>query len=170
MSSPAESRRLERRRRLTNQADGSTLVMLMDRKYYVLIADDSAEDRFFLKRCIQRDVPRLEVVGEVGDGEQVIAYLSGQGAYSDRKRFPYPDLLLLDWWMPRADGVDVLHWLRVHQVPRMKVAVLASQISDQEKEVAISLGVSYFYGKVPTASESAWMLRTLEAELDTNHR
>jgi CheY-like chemotaxis protein len=151
---------------LTKPIDGISLRLLMDRKYHVLIADDSAEDRFFLRRCMERDVPRLEVVCEVGDGEQVSAYLSGQGAYADRTRYPYPDLLLLDWRMPRADAVDVLHWLRARQLPALKVAVMASQISDAEKETAMSLGVSYFYGKVPTASESAWMLRTLETELD----
>jgi DNA-binding NarL/FixJ family response regulator len=54
------------------------------KKHAVLIADDHESDRFFLKRVIAEHAPYLEVVGEVENGEQVIAYLAGEGAFTDR--------------------------------------------------------------------------------------
>jgi len=69
----------------------------MNRKSYsVLIADDNEIDRFFLKRAISKGASRLNVVAEVGDGEDVVAYLQGRGIYSDRAQYPLPDLLILD--------------------------------------------------------------------------
>lgn len=48
----------------------------------------------------------------VGDGQEALAYLRGEGAYADRARFPFPDAVLLDLNMPNLDGFEVLQALR----------------------------------------------------------
>src|ERR1700733_3259652 len=101
------------------------LVILTKKKYSVLIADDYDADRFFLKQAINQHAPNLQVVAEVLDGTQVVAYLSGEDQYADRQLHPVPDLLLLDIRMPRMTGLEVLEWLQGQNFARLKIAVLA---------------------------------------------
>lgn len=55
-----------------------------------------------------------------------MAYLRGEGVYSDRQAYPLPDLVLLDVRMPRVDGFQVLHWIRAQpDLKRLKVFVWA---------------------------------------------
>src|SRR5690349_127052 len=92
----------------------------------VLLAEDNAHDVWLTQRAFvkARLANRLEVVR---DGEQAIDYLSGQGRYVDRKRYPLPILLLLDLYMPKVDGFQVLEWLREHPgLDRLPVAVLTA--------------------------------------------
>src|SRR6266478_564645 len=65
--------------------------------FFVLIADDSSEDRFFPNHAIGQHAPHFHVVGEVETGRQLIEYLSGKDQYADRGIYPLPDLLLMDW-------------------------------------------------------------------------
>ncbi|HZQ48582.1 MAG TPA: response regulator, partial [Verrucomicrobiae bacterium] len=75
--------------------------------YSVLLADDSPQDRLLMRLALQSH-PRLSVVGEVSDGIETIAYLSGDGPFTDRKQYPFPDLLILDLKMPRKTGYEIL--------------------------------------------------------------
>ena len=57
--------------------------------YTVLVADDSEDDRLFLRRALRKH-PRYVLVGEVGDGEAAVAWLSGRGEYPTAKSIPFP--------------------------------------------------------------------------------
>ncbi|MDB6064793.1 MAG: response regulator receiver protein, partial [Pedosphaera sp.] len=89
-------------------------------KYRVLLVDDSEADRFFLRRALS-DNQKLTIVAEVEDGEEAIRYLGGVGGFSDRQKYPFPDLMLLDLKMPRATGYEVLAWLRTQSFVDLKV-------------------------------------------------
>src|SRR5438045_2595978 len=69
----------------------------------VLVAEDSEDDRWFLRRAFQQ-VSILKLIAEVEDGEQAIDYLSGRGPYADRGKYPLPQLLLSDLKMPKVGG------------------------------------------------------------------
>ena len=56
--------------------------------YAVLLADDSAQDRLLMRLALRRH-PGLRVVGEVEDGFEVAAYLSGDGKFKDREKHPF---------------------------------------------------------------------------------
>jgi CheY-like chemotaxis protein len=136
-----------------------------ERNHRVLIADDYEADRFLLKQVIRRHAPLLEVVDEVQDGVEVIAYLCGFGPYADREKYPLPDLLIMDVRMPRLTGVQVLEWLKTQSLPPMKVALLADTSSELFRDRVHGLGIEHFYSKLISPSELATIVMRLEAEL-----
>ena len=137
--------------------------------YSVLIADDLEADRFFFKRAMARNAPRLRVVGEAGNGDQLIEYLSGQNQYADRKRHPFPDLLVMDLLMARKDGLPILLWLKTQDFgDRLKVALLADPALCVSMVEALKLGAVGIYYKtvhyeglneVARSLESDWLIQ-----------
>ena len=136
-----------------------------ERKHRVLIADDYEADRYFLKEVIRRHAPLLEVVGEVQDGEEVIAYLWGYGPYSDREKYPLPELLIMDVRMPRMTGVQVLEWMSTQTLTPMKVAVLADSSAELFRDRVRQLGLKHFYSKLMSPNELADVIIQLQNEL-----
>jgi CheY-like chemotaxis protein len=132
--------------------------------YFVLIADDSTDDRFLLRSAMRR-ATRLNIVAEVGDGSGVIAYLKGRDAYTDRERYPLPDLLLLDLKMPQMDGFEVLAWLRAHSIPGMTVVVLTDSMQPEHIKQALDLGADLFQVKPRANPEREALALALEDHL-----
>src|SRR6185436_1684427 len=77
----------------------------------ILLAEDREDDVLLVRKAFERGAINnpLQVAR---DGEEAMAYLSGEGNYSNRAEYPLPDLLLLDLKMPRVDGFDVIRWIR----------------------------------------------------------
>jgi len=99
------------------------MAKLSSERYLVLMVDDSEDDCLLIRRAIG-NTDRLRFIGSVSDGEELVSYLSGKDAYGDRKRFPLPDMLLLDLKMPRKNGFEVLEWLQSQPFENMVVVVL----------------------------------------------
>jgi len=117
------------------------------REYVVLLADDDPNDVFLLQRAFQKTniANPLQVVR---DGEEAMAYLSGQAQYADRQRHPLPVLLLLDLKMPRKSGFEVLRWLRQQSVlKRLPVVVLTSSNQNPDINKAFDLGANSYIVK-----------------------
>lgn len=75
----------------------------------VLIAEDSEADIFFLLRAFAASKVK-NPVHVVRTGAEAIQYLSGDGKYAIRTRYPMPSIVLLDLKMPSPDGFEVLRW------------------------------------------------------------
>jgi CheY-like chemotaxis protein len=90
----------------------------------VLVAEDDADQRFFISTALE-EVEGVSVVVEVvADGEQALDFLHRRGQHADAER---PDLVLLDLKMPRRDGFEVLDEVRSHPDLRaIPVSVLSS--------------------------------------------
>ena len=80
------------------------------RKTFLLVEDDQF-DVFFVEKEF-REARVNAVLRVVRDGFQAVNYLAGMGNYADRERYPLPDLILLDWTLPRMNGSEFLQWLR----------------------------------------------------------
>ena len=96
---------------------------------HVLYVEDEEGDAFLLKYAFQK-IGIQDPFQLVADGEQAIQYLSGQGEYSDRQRFPMPCLILLDLNLPRRNGFEVLEWRREHPVARLIPVVIFTSSSN----------------------------------------
>jgi two-component system response regulator len=94
----------------------------------ILIAEDSEDDVYLLRRAYANPL-RF-----VSDGEQVLAYLRGEGPYADRRQFPFPGLLLLDIKMPGLNGLETLSAIRGDAHFKPLVVILFSS-SDREQDI-----------------------------------
>ena len=110
----------------------------------VLLAEDRDDDVFLIRRAfIQGNI--FNPLFVVRDGEEAIAYIKGEGNYSNRSQFPRPDLVLLDLKMPGKDGFEVLKWIR--QQPDLNgliVIVLTSSDELCDFEAAFKLGANSY--------------------------
>src|ERR1041384_6053303 len=106
----------------------------------ILVADDDANDVFFLRRAFQKAGLGCPIL-DVPDGEKAINYLAGSDGFSDRTQFPVPSLLFLDLKMPKVSGFEVLEWLQKHNgLGSMKVVVLSSSNLPSDMQKPRSLG------------------------------
>ncbi len=114
---------------------------MMDARPVVLIADDDANDTFFLRRAFEKAGLSPELF-EVPDGEKAINYLSGTDEFADRAKFPFPSLLLLDLKMPKISGFEVLQWLSGQPAPvrKLNIVVLSSSGLQSDMQKARALG------------------------------
>jgi len=136
--------------------------------YSVLLADDSENDRFLLRRALHNH-PKLKIVGEVWDGTEVIAYLSGKRGFANRKIYPFPDLLILDLKMPFKTGFEVLRWLQTQAYKKLLVVVLSCSSLPEDYDQSLALGAHAYYVKVPTSEAQEKMIGSIETLLDISH-
>jgi CheY-like chemotaxis protein len=126
----------------------------------ILLAEDDEDYVLLIKRAFsQANIPNP--LYWVWNGQEAIAYLKGEGKYSNRDEYPLPDLLLLDLKMPRVNGFEVLQWLRSQpSLSALRVLVLTS--SDQIRDVneAYRLGANSFLVK-PMDFENTYELGRL---------
>jgi DNA-binding NarL/FixJ family response regulator len=101
----------------------------------VLICDDVAELRQLLRDLLADD-PRMDVVGEAGNGRDCVV-LAGQLR---------PDVVLLDLSMPDMDGLEVIP--RLAKVsPDAGIVVFSGFVADRIGELALSLGADRYVEK-----------------------
>jgi len=131
-------------------------------RYLAVLADDSEDDGLLLELAFQK-LEHFRLVRHAMDGRQTIAYLRGEGEFSDRGKHPFPHLLLLDLRMPRGDGFDVLCWLRGQSFPNLRVAVLSGSGYEVDKRKALRMGAHYYLTKPLRFEEQVKMLQELEA-------
>jgi CheY-like chemotaxis protein len=132
--------------------------------FHVLIVDDSAHDRFLLRNALRR-AGRMQIVAELCHGREVIAYFEGDARFSDRHKFPLPDLLLLDLLMPLMDGFEVLAWLKAQSFSGLTVVVLTDSMQPEHIKRALDLGADLFQVKPKSDDERIAMLLALEDRL-----
>lgn len=126
-----------------------------------LIIDDSEHDCLLLRAQLH-SIASVKVIGFVHDGIEALTYLRGIGRFKDRKAFPYPDLMLLDYKMPRCDGMQVLRFLQ-HGF-RPPVILWSSTVEQIDVPLALQLGANLVCSKPCCQRELAEIIHRLEVE------
>jgi CheY-like chemotaxis protein len=99
----------------------------------ILVAEDNADDVFLLSHALKK-AQFENPVRFVSDGEEVMAYLAGEGKFADRAQHPFPGLVLMDIKMPLLDGLETLALIR--NDPRYKrLVVILLTSSDREQDI-----------------------------------
>lgn len=128
----------------------------------ILVADDEETAHVLIHRAfhLAQSSCALQIVT---NGEDAISYLQGSGAFSNRERYPLPELVLLDLKMPRRDGFEVLKWMREQPGFKRMVTVMFST-SDEPGDInrSYDLGANSFLVKTPLFTEFTELIRSLD--------
>lgn len=108
----------------------------------ILLVEDSTEDASQVLAAFKRWGINNSIQ-VVTDGEKAVEYLSGEGKYADREKYPLPCLALLDLHLPQMSGFEVLQWIRArHDLNALPVIVLSGTKDPTHFEEAQKLGAN----------------------------
>ena len=128
----------------------------------LLLVEDEENDVLFMQMALERaGISRGLHVAE--DGQEAIDYLSGQGAFKDRARYPQPALVFLDLKLPRVMGMEVLKWIRERpEFDMMVVIILTSSQQRSDIHSACSLGANSYLVKPSNPLELNEMMQLVK--------
>jgi|SRR5581483_7167116 len=135
----------------------------------VLLVDDDELFELLMPRLFKQAQLSIRLHC-VRDGEQAIDYLKGRREFTDRSKYPLPDLILLDLKMPKVDGFEVMEWKNRHpELSRLPVIVWSSSELPRDKERAYALGALQYLLKPGSMEDFADIAHDLAAFLETSH-
>jgi CheY-like chemotaxis protein len=127
----------------------------------ILLVEDNPDDVLLTRRAVRKAGLQTSLT-VVGDGDEAIAYLGASGAFSDRKAFPLPTLILLDLKLPKRSGLEVLQWIDTQQaLATTPVIVLTSSTEEQDIRQAYAYGANSYLQKPVAFSELVTLLHRL---------
>ena len=127
----------------------------------ILQVEDDPNDVFLLQHAL-RKVGVANPVQVASDGQQAIDYLQGAGKFTDRAKFPFPCLVLLDLRLPFVMGLDVLRWIRQQPGTLLTVLMLTASGSEADIVEAYRQGANAFLTKPSQASRLEDMVRAIK--------
>lgn len=136
----------------------------------ILLVEDDSNDAFFISRA-------LTELGFDGHVEHVTAtqaardYLSGSGRYTDREKYPHPDIVVSDSILPgRGSGIELLEWVRKQNFKETPFIILSGEITPDVKQRATSAGVKQLLRKGSNFRETQQALRQALLEMPAECR
>ncbi len=113
----------------------------------ILMADDDMDDIDLVRKALKEARCNVDF-RYVEDGEEAMEYLTGLGRYAEAELAPRPDLILLDFHMPKKDGLQTLIEIRKNpQIRSIPVVVLTTSRDKDLMFKIYSLGGSAFITK-----------------------
>lgn len=130
-------------------------------KGVVLIVEDNPDDVELMQLAFEKAKAPCSLI-PLCDGTEAVKYLSGDGKYTDRNKFPMPLLVLLDLNMPKMNGFEVLGWIQKHGKSTFPL-VIALSYSHLESDIrrAYELGVSAYIAKPVDLDSSVSLVKLL---------
>jgi CheY-like chemotaxis protein len=119
----------------------------MDRRIFVLIAEDDSCDKFLIEKYLNENAPSI-AFQIVNNGKELLDFFH-QGQI-------LPDVVLSDINMPRLNGLEALKLIReidnekIHNIPFI---ISSSSCSEQEQTRALELGANQYIEKPNCAKE-----------------
>jgi two-component system, chemotaxis family, response regulator Rcp1 len=110
----------------------------------ILIVEDNPADVRLMQEALRVLEPPVRV-HLVGDGDEALQFLRGQGNYTN---VPMPSLIFLDFNLPKSNSREVLREIKLDpQLRVIPVAVLTTSSSDQDVRDAYQLYANCYLNK-----------------------
>ena len=118
----------------------------MFRSKRIFLIDDDEDDHLFFEIGLNEFDPSIEILYDK-DSEMALRRLS-------EKMHPLPDIVFLDWNMPKLSGRQLLGAIRANEMYKaVPVIIFTTSSSEQDKEEAKQLGASQFRSKPSSLHE-----------------
>ena len=127
----------------------------------IMVVDDDPNDLIFIEKAF-RAIGVKDPIHTINGGLEAIAYMMGEGKFSDRNLYAYPTFITTDLKMPGADGFAVLEHLK--QNPEWAViptVVLTSSSDLDDIKKAYMLGASSYHLKPSSPADLRRQLKVL---------
>jgi CheY-like chemotaxis protein len=115
-------------------------------KFFILIAEDDADDRFLLQTAFEEN-GFTDTLEFVENGIELIEYLS---IIAQKKTLDvqYPGFILLDLNMPKKDGREVLKEIKQHpELKKIPVIIFTTTKNENEIRRSYELGANTYVVK-----------------------
>lgn len=133
----------------------------MDKTFTILLVEDNEDDAFLLLRAMDQ-LNISATASRVKDGQEAINYLEGEAEFEDRKKYPLPELIVLDLKMPRMTGSEFLVWWREKSEFKLlpTIVLSASALAADVKE-AYRAGANTYFVKTTSFQLFLDMVRSI---------
>jgi len=161
--SPASSRH-----DLCSSADATDEMHTSQNMYHVLLGDSSPESVELFERALS-GCPSFGLAHRVATISELVSYLAGTGNFIDKRRFPRPDLVLLDLNLSgRCSAFEVLKWIQTRPRGDYRVVLFAGVADDLECEQAYALGADGFVSRPNTVADTIKVLTRIAGWLKSS--
>lgn len=133
------------------------------KKYYstIMVVDDDPNDLIFIEKAF-RAIGVTNPIHTINGGQEAIAYMMGEGKFSDRSVYAYPTFITTDLKMPGADGFAVLEHLKNNPEWAVIPTVVLTSSSDLDDiKKAYMLGASSYHVKPSSPDDLRHLLKVL---------
>ena len=125
----------------------------------ILLVEDTEYDARRTMNALKTGKVRNRV-SWVEDGVEAMEYLRQQGGHRDA---PRPDLILLDWYMPRMHGEEVLEQIKTDpELKRIPVVIMTSSEEQADVLKAYNLHANCYVTKPVNVDEFIDKVRSIE--------
>lgn len=105
--------------------------MAATRTIRLLVVEDSPSYRYFIETAFEGHSGEFQWdLTVVTDGQMAIDFLFAE----ERGRTPLPDIMLLDWNLPKVNGSEVLRRMKEHAKLR-RIPVIVFSSSEAERDI-----------------------------------
>ncbi|MGZ4974616.1 MAG: response regulator, partial [Limisphaerales bacterium] len=119
----------------------------MRRKPTILYVEDDPNDAVVFERALKKSGLPLDIQ-IAPDGMFAVEYLQGEEQYTDREKYPLPQIILSDMKMFRMSGIELLQWVRANpKFRKLPVVLYSTSNEDVDVSHAAAAGATAYFRK-----------------------
>ena len=127
--------------------------------FNILLVEDNEDDVTLTREAISETKLAINM-STARDGEEAMAYLRKQCGY---RKALNPDLILLDWNLPRKSGREVLCEIKEHEtLRRIPVVILTTSDAEEDVQGAYSLHANSYIRKPIHLDQFLRVMRSIQ--------